>query len=109
MRREGQWVRRLAADGLQARGGIRAVWPDEGPRSRDRMRWEHRDTRFGEAAAPRGVDRAQRSVVTRQGTDGHGLGPGGAGLVVCPVRGLGVGGRGSVRAASDGGRVESHD
>jgi hypothetical protein len=70
---------------MQARGSLGAVWPDEGPRLRDRMRWEHRDTRFGEAAAPRGMDSAQRSVVTRQGTDGRGLGPGGAGLVVCPV------------------------
>jgi hypothetical protein len=40
---------------------------------------------LGEAAAPRGVDSAQRSGVTRQGADGRGLGPGDAGLVVSPV------------------------
>ncbi len=103
-------MRRLA-DGMQAGCSLGAVWPDEGSRLRDRMRWEHWhwDTRFGEAAAPQGVDSAQRSVVTRQGTDGRGLRPGEAGLVVCPVRGLGVAGRGSVRAASDGVRVESRD
>jgi hypothetical protein len=52
---------------------------------------------LGEAAAPRGVDRAQRSVVTRQ--------PQTTPLLVR----YGVGGRGSVRAASDGCRVESRD
>jgi hypothetical protein len=61
----------------------------EGPWSRDRMRWEHRATRFGEAAAPRGVDSAQRSVGDQAGS--------------------GVGGRGDVRAASEGCRVESRD
>ena len=40
---------------------------------------------IGEAAAPRGVDRAQRSVVTRQGTDDLGLGAGDVGLVASPV------------------------
>jgi hypothetical protein len=73
----GRWV--------QAKGCLKAVWPGDGPWLRDRMRWVHRATRYGEAAAPRGVDSAQRSGVTRQGTDGRGLGPGGAGLVVCPV------------------------
>jgi hypothetical protein len=65
MRRDGQWVRRLLrrlADGIQARGSLRAARPGEGPWIRDRMRWEHRATRFGEEAAPRGVDSAQRSV-----------------------------------------------
>jgi hypothetical protein len=53
------------------------------------MRWEHRATRFGEAAAPRGVDSAQRSVGDQARS--------------------GVGGRGGVRAASDVCRVESGD
>ena len=44
---------------------------------------------FGEAAAPRGVDSAQRSVGDQAGS--------------------GVGGRGGVRAASEGCRVESRD
>jgi hypothetical protein len=66
MRREGQWVRRLA-DGMQARGSLRAARPGEGPWIRDRMRWEHRATRFGEAAALRGVDSAQRSVGDQAG------------------------------------------
>jgi hypothetical protein len=43
----------------------------------------------GEAAAPRGVDSAQRRVGAQAGS--------------------GVGGRGDVRAASDGCRVESRD
>ncbi len=89
-RREPGWrlgASQCFADGVRARGGLGAVWPCEGSESRDHVRWEHRNTHFGEAAAPRGVDSAQRSVVT----------------------GYGVGGRGSVRAASDGGRVESRD
>ena len=44
---------------------------------------------FGEAAAPRGVDSAQRSVGDQAGS--------------------GVGGRGGVRAAREGCRVESRD
>jgi hypothetical protein len=80
-------VRRLA-DGVQAKRCLRAVRTGEGPWLRDRMRWVHRATRFGEAAAPRGMDRAQRSGMTKQGTDGRGLGPGGVGLVVSPVQRL---------------------
>jgi hypothetical protein len=59
------------------------MWPGlgEGPNFRDRTRWVHRTTRYDEAAAPRGVDRAERSGVTRQGTDG----PGVVGLVVSLV------------------------
>jgi hypothetical protein len=77
-------VRRLA-DRMQAKVYLRAMWPGEGPWFRDRMRWVHRATRYGEAAAPRGLDSTQRSGVIRQGTDGRGLGPGNAGLVACPV------------------------
>ena len=62
-------------------GLVRVHWPW----LRDSMRWVHRATRYSEAAAPRGVDSAQRSGVTRQGTDGRGLGPGDAGLVVSQV------------------------
>ncbi len=50
-------MRRLA-DGMQANGCLRAMWPGEGPWFRDRMRWVHRTTRYGEAAAPQGVDRS---------------------------------------------------
>jgi hypothetical protein len=42
---------------LRARGSLRAMWPGEDPCSRDRMRWVHRATCCGEAAAPQGVDR----------------------------------------------------
>jgi hypothetical protein len=54
MRREGQWVRR------PSRWGASERWPRGCVGSRDHVRWEHQDTRFGEAAAPRGVDSAQR-------------------------------------------------
>jgi hypothetical protein len=54
MRREGRGIMSREGGEVMRRGG-RRVMGHEGSGSRDRMRWEHRATRFGEAAAPRAL------------------------------------------------------
>ena len=91
MRREGREVMSREGGGVMRCGAVESWGPKgQGPVTpRSPCAGSTGPLAFGEAAAPRGVDSAQRSVGDQAGS--------------------GVGGRGGVRAASEGCRVESRD
>jgi hypothetical protein len=88
MRREGREVMRRGGREVMGREG-REVMRREGQGHVTACAGSTGTPAFGEAAAPRGVDKRSAECGDQAG--------------------YGVGGRGSVRAASDGCRVESRD